>query len=234
VWKKGEFVMECSNQDCRKPQPETLFGKIKSDAGIIREREWYCDEYCYEHPILKEYILRKQSRREFRASSYPVTAQHFGSQMVSMGKISREQLETASIERYINERLPIPHFLMKEGLINRKDVLEALGIIHRVPVGHLSGRSIPQNLIDLIPAQVARLGNVVPFSYNAATNHLSVLMKDPTDLSTVVTLKKLTNCQIDIFQGDPREIREAVSKYYHSYIELAEQENVEREFAVAN
>lgn len=206
---------ECANPECRRKKPTGFFGKMFNDIeGIVKGNKWYCDEHCYRHPILKDFLLRKQSGRELRTISFPVTSRAFGSALIRMEKISGYQLERAMAEKSRNGKQPLAHYLMKKGLITRRDVIEALGKHHRVPVAYLRTSGLAPNTVAFVPGEIARVSGVVPLSYNPNTNRLCLLMKDPSDLTTILTIRKLSACEVTPFQGDPVEIDQLIAHYY--------------------
>ncbi|MCG8376632.1 MAG: hypothetical protein MI702_09125, partial [Chlorobiales bacterium] len=125
-----------------------------------------------------------------------------------------------------NGQQPIAHYLMKRGLINRKDVLEALGRHHKVPVSYIGNRELEPALLELVPGEIARISRVLPLNYNKQTNKLSLLMQDPTDLTTRLAIKKLVGVEVQPFQGDPVEIKRYLD-YYYPDVELTFVKNID-------
>ena len=207
--------MQCANPECRRKKPTGFFGKMFNDIeGFVKGNKWYCDEHCYRHPILKDFLLRKQSGRELRTITYPVTSRAFGAALLKMEKISGYQLDRALVEKSGNGKLPLAHYLMKKNLISRRDVIEALGKHHRVPVAYLRSSGLAPNVVATVPGEIARVSGVVPLSYNPNTNRISLLMKDPSDLTTILTIRRLSGCEVTPFQGDPVEIDRLIAHYY--------------------
>lgn len=218
--------MKCANPECRKKKPTRFFSKIMRGEGVVIENKWYCDEHCFRHPILKDYLLRKHGKRELRTSTHPITAHAFGAALLKQEKITRDDLEQALHEKKKNGQQPIAHYLMKRGLINRKDVLEALGRHHKVPVSYIGNRELEPALLELVPGEIARISRVLPLDYNKQTNKLSLLMQDPTDLTTRLAIKKLVGVEVQPFQGDPVEIKRYLD-YYYPDVELTFVKNID-------
>lgn len=207
--------MRCTNPKCTKTKPISFFRKMFNDnRGLDRGGHWYCSAGCFDAPILEEFFRRKLHRSEIHSSTHPVTARAFGAALLRMGKITWIQLEEAMEEKSINGGKPLAHYLLKKNLINRKDILEALGKHHRVPVAFVSERELDPAMIGLVPAAVARLAGVIPINYNKTNRKLSLLMKDPSDLTTMITIRKLLRCNVQPFQGDPAEIERLLTLHY--------------------
>ena len=213
--------MNCSNPDCNKKKPEGFLGKLFGPEGVIRNNKWYCDEHCYKHPVLKEYVLRKGSNMEMRTSVHPITSRSFGATLVSLGKINAYQLDRAMLEKKSNGNKPLAHYLMAKGLITKKDVIEALAKLHKVPVVYVGDTELNIDNFHLIPHEVAKIGKVIPISFSKLTGKLALLMTDPSDLTTILTVKKLSNLEVEIYQGDPEEIQR-LTEFYYTYIKAVQ------------
>ena len=207
--------MHCGNTKCERTKPKSFIGRmISSSEGIVREGRWYCSESCYVNAVLAEYFLRKRCRTELRTSTYPISARSFASALPRGGKVSWSQIEDALEEKSRNGGMPLAHYLAKRGLIDRRDILEALGRHHRVPVASAGARAIDSEVIALVHPDVARLSGVVPLSLERRSKKLSLLMKDPTDLTTQLTIRCLSGVHIQPYQGDPAEIDRLLAQYY--------------------
>lgn len=230
--------MQCANPECGKTRATGFFGRGYKQEGYTHEGSWYCDQACHRATMLHDYFMRKRTGREMHTISWPVTSRSFGAALVQMGKIEGYQLEQAIEEKSANGKQPLAHYLLKKGLIKRKDVIEALGKVHRVPVVFLRDRVIEQETMELIPAEVALLSGVLPLNFNRKTNRLSLLMKDPSDLTTIITLRRLLKCDVQQFQGDPHEIDQYLAFYYGSVGQAERRAEQRREnesrFALAN
>ena len=102
-----------------------------------------------------------------------------------------------------------------EGLaIGKYRVLEALGRHHRVPVARFGEKQLDTELVSRLPAVIARMSGVVPLSYDRKMRKLSIAVKDPSDLTTIQTIRRLYNCDVQVFQGDPAEIDRLLQKHY--------------------
>lgn len=208
--------MRCGNSHCEKRKISGFIGRVLDRDGFIRENIWYCSQECFASVIMDEYFHRKRSNTEIRRSTFPVTSRAFGSALISMGKIKGFQLDEALVEKSRNGRKPLAHYLMKKGLINRKDVLEAIGKIHKVPIASLHGKRISRDIIEMIPEEIVRTSCVIPFDINRKEGALYLLMKDVSDLTTIFAIKRLTGLEVRCFLGDPEEISRSIENCYRN------------------
>lgn len=214
--------MRCANHACSRKRSTHLIGRLVHGEGVVRENRWYCSRRCYRESVLGDYFTRKLNGSEIRSRTHPLTARSLGAALQRMGKVSRLQLEEAIEAKRSNGSMPLVHYLLKRGLINRHDILEALGRHHRVPVATVGMKDLSQDLISKIPGSVARLSGVVPLSYDKLKRKLSLIMKDPSDLTTILTIRRLLSCDVQAFQGDPSEIDRLLDRYYPEEDELEE------------
>ncbi len=76
---------------------------------------------------------------------------------------------------------------------------------------NLSKKSIPQNIIKIVPEVVARNQKVIVFS--RTKEGLKLAMADPENFEMIEWLEKKTGEEIDVYYATPRDIRDAL-KYY--------------------
>ena len=208
--------MQCANPGCNTTKPKGLIGRlVHGDVeGVEREGAWYCRDECWREVVLEEYRRTKRSRSEIRTSTYPISARSFGTNLVRAGVISWSEVEDAMEAKSRNGGMPLAYYLMAEGLIDRQDILEALGRHHRVPVASVGGRPLSEALLAKVPAEVARTSGVLPVAYDRNARMLSLVMKDPSDLTTRKIIGRLNGCEVKPFQGDPAEIDRQLARCY--------------------
>ncbi|HUX07315.1 MAG TPA: hypothetical protein VMX35_08385 [Acidobacteriota bacterium] len=207
--------MRCANPKCSKQRPSGFISRLVScDEGIVRENLWYCDESCFRRVVLSDYFKRKSSGSELRTSTYPMSSRDFGAALLRSGKLSWSHIEEALEARRGNGRMPLAHYLLQKGLIDRHDILEALSRHHKVPLAKMGTRELDDRMIGLIPAQIARQSGAIPIALDRTTGKISLLMRDPSDLTTMLAVKRLTGYETQAYQGDPAEILGLLERYY--------------------
>jgi len=214
--------MFCANTLCNKRKPEGLVGRLlTARQGFIRENKWFCSERCYSHVVLDQFYRSKTEGSDLHSSTFPVTARALGSALLRMGKLDWFQLEEA-MEARRSSGAPLAHFLLANGVVSRRDILEALGRHHKVPVVTVGAKALDPAIVAMLPPLLARLGGAVPLSYDQAANRVSLIMRDPTDLTTLLAVRRLLGCSVQVFQGDPAEVRRLIGRYYSEQAEAGE------------
>ena len=133
--------------------------------------------------------------------------------------------------------------LIKMGLLRRRDVLDALEIQKQrsgplgailVEAGHitedqlnlalaaqigmepvdLASMDIPQEIIDLVPAQMANTYKVVPFRHEPERNAIHVALASPDNFRATDDLKTLMGFDVTAAICDKASLQQALDKYY--------------------
>ncbi len=133
--------------------------------------------------------------------------------------------------------------LIKMGILRRRDVLDALEIQKQrggplgailVEAGQITDdqlsmalaaqvgmktvdvgtMEIAQEVVDMIPAQMANTYKVIPFHYEADRNTLHVAMSSPDNFRATDDLKTLMGFEVVAAICDEASLRQALEKYY--------------------
>jgi type IV pilus assembly protein PilB len=102
--------------------------------------------------------------------------------------------------------------LVELGYVEERDLVAALVIQCHIPYIAIDQYEIDQNIIRLIPSDVARKYHVVPL--DRVNDILSVAMADPVDSAAKADLKRITNYQIAPFISTESEIARAIRRWY--------------------
>ena len=76
----------------------------------------------------------------------------------------------------------------------------------------LEGQTIPQDVLQRVPAAMARLHTLVPVAFER--NTLTVALADPDDLGALDDLRAALGCQVKTVAAPEAQVRAAVAKYY--------------------
>jgi type IV pilus assembly protein PilB len=136
-----------------------------------------------------------------------------GQILLAQGAITEDQLKDAlkrQQTRASNRRLG--DVLVSFGYITSQHLAEALATQLNLPLVNLSKLDISQELIDFVPAAVAKIYQVIPVKKDG--NTVYVAMNDPTNLGVVDNLRLLLECEISPVLTSPEDIKEAIRKYY--------------------
>ncbi|MBU0634422.1 MAG: Flp pilus assembly complex ATPase component TadA [Candidatus Omnitrophica bacterium] len=136
----------------------------------------------------------------------------------SIGRILRERrliTEDAlkeALDKQKESGLHLGQILIDLGYISEEQLLKALGIQSRMDVVDLEKLSIPRQVIEKIPAAIARLYNIAPISFKE--NILTVAISDPLNFSILDDLRFMFNCSIDSKLATQTAISDTIKKYY--------------------
>ena len=129
----------------------------------------------------------------------------------NMGLITREQAvfaRNAASERDEG----VMDILAAEGVVSKSDMLKALASQFGMETISLQGLDIPQEVLDMVPGDVAQRYKVVPVFKN--DNVLTVALGDPLDVDTLDGLRYVLKSNVEGVVAPPEEIAKAIANYY--------------------
>jgi len=140
-------------------------------------------------------------------------ARPLGRVLVKMGKVTREQVhEALAIQK--TKGGPLGQILVDLGYIDEKT--RTLALAYQAGMEHveLSGLEIPQEVIDLIPAQMANAYKVVPLDRDPTTNRLTVAIASADNFRATDDLRTLMGYNVTAKITDREQLDSALLKYY--------------------
>jgi len=102
--------------------------------------------------------------------------------------------------------------LAKLGYVSDEDVTEFIAAQYNVPAIDLAQYEIEQEILDLIPKEVAERHKIIPVS--RAGTSLVVAMMDPTNLHAIDDVKFLTGYNVEPVVASESAIETAIENYY--------------------
>ncbi len=148
------------------------------------------------------------------------TELQLGQVLVNEGKLDPDDLEMALREhRKTGERLG--EILVKMNLVTIEDVLKAVASQLSMPYIKLSEITIPQDVIEKIPAKLVTHYNLIPVEQSNGV--LKVAVSDPLDIHTLDDLRMLLKTEVEPVVSAPKEIDDAIKKYYGIGAETVEE-----------
>ncbi|MFM8281995.1 MAG: GspE/PulE family protein [Planctomycetaceae bacterium] len=135
----------------------------------------------------------------------------FASLLVSEGLVSAEQL--AEVTRIAGSSGKKMHEeVVRLGYAPGDKVMRALAKAYRLKYVDLSGTTVPQETIELLPESVARENTIFPLSVEGST--LRVAGCDPSDLDTQEKLRFILNRDVEMALAPREQIVEAINRHY--------------------
>ena len=126
--------------------------------------------------------------------------------LISLGQLKEAQQQT----RKSGERLA--YTLTKLGMVGEGDLTAFLSKHYGVPSINLEEFEIDDDVIKLIPRDLARQHQILPI--NRAGSSLIVAMSDPSNLNAVDDVKFHTGYNVEVVVASEEAIRLAIEHYY--------------------
>jgi general secretion pathway protein E/type IV pilus assembly protein PilB len=96
--------------------------------------------------------------------------------------------------------------------VSKTDILKALANQFGMEFISLSGVELDQEVVDLVPGEVARRYRIVPVY--RTENTITVALSDPLDVETLDSLRYVLRCDVAGVVAIPEEIEAAIARYY--------------------
>ncbi|MGE7997411.1 GspE/PulE family protein [Lysinibacillus sp. NPDC093190] len=133
-----------------------------------------------------------------------------GDLLVESGVITNVQLEFALTNKTKDEKLG--DFLIKENILTEQQLIEVLEFQLGIPHIHLNQYSISPDLLQLVPAELAKRTNIIPI--RREKNKLFIAMADPMDYFAIEEVRMATGCQIETSIAAKDDLYRTLTKYY--------------------
>ncbi|MEO1278264.1 MAG: ATPase, T2SS/T4P/T4SS family, partial [Planctomycetota bacterium] len=136
-----------------------------------------------------------------------------GRVLTKMGKVTRDQVhEALSIQR--TRKKKIGEVLVELEYCTEADIQAALAGQAGMAFEDLSGKEIPEEAIEAVPAESARAYGVVPIEFNATARRLTIAMKSADNFRAVDDLRLLLGMTVNAVVANPDQIDELLAKHY--------------------
>ena len=138
--------------------------------------------------------------------------QKIGDILVHQKIITSQQLENALTEQK-STKDKLGNILITQGTITEEELVNA----YSMQCGHRSITKdemlkVDQSIVSLLPEDFAKENNVLALSKK--DNYLAIAMEDPEDLSTLDSIRKLTNLSPEILVAGRSSIKDALESLY--------------------
>lgn len=138
------------------------------------------------------------------------TRKRLGDLLVEAGVITNEQLDYALATKTRNEKLG--DFLIRENYMTEQQLIETLEFQLGIPHIHLNQYVIEPELMQLVPAALAKRTNIMPIRRDK--NKLFIAMADPMDYFAIEEVRMATGCQIETSIAAKDDLYRTLTKYY--------------------
>ena len=134
-----------------------------------------------------------------------------GQILVERGVISNAQLKK-SLERQKHDGGLIGEIIVELGFAKEEDIAYCLSLQFGYPYLSLENYEVTQDIIKIIPKNVATHYCLVPI--DKISNTLTVAMANPLNIQAIEDLEDMTQCDIQIFVSTPSDIRGCINKFF--------------------
>ena len=141
-----------------------------------------------------------------------------GNLLVKNKSISIEQLEDA-LKRQRERGGNLGGNLIEMGFVSEEQLTDALAAQLGVKKVLLKPEEIDENVVNLIPAEVALKFNVIVFEKSG--KNLKVAIVDPTNSFALDSIKLVTGCRIEPYIATESSIRSLINKLYKTTDEMS-------------
>ncbi len=135
----------------------------------------------------------------------------FSKLLISEGIISAEQLAEASRVSGTSGT-KVHDEIIKLGYAPPEKVMAVLGKAYRLAVMDLTGMTVPQEVIELLPESVARENTIFPLSEMGSVLRLAT--SDPSDMELQEKLRFILNRDVEMSLAPRGQIVEAINRHY--------------------
>ena len=137
-----------------------------------------------------------------------------GDVLVQNGVITEEDLQRG-LERQKGSGRKLGETLVDEGIATEENIARALSNQFHYDMVDLSNVEIPQEILDLVPANVLKKHRAIPFEYSPDNmNVLRVAMSDPMDIGAMDDINIITNLQVEPVVATMGSVMLAIDRYY--------------------
>jgi type IV pilus assembly protein PilB len=138
-------------------------------------------------------------------------AGRLGELLVRESMINIDQLKKAQEEQRKNGGR-LGSSLVKLGMIEESELTSFLSKQYGVPAINLSEFEIDQEVINLVPREVAEKHSLVPFNRSGST--ISVAMSDPSNIFAIDDVKFITGYNVEVMVASEQSIKSSIERYY--------------------
>jgi len=135
--------------------------------------------------------------------------------LTKMGILTREKVhECLAIQKQRHNTIKMGEILLELGIIDKKQLQIALAAQRGMEYVNISDMNITPDVIEKVPAQMAKTYHIVPIEYNQQNNELVVAMDNPDNFRATDDLSTLMGFKVSARITDADLLESALKKYY--------------------
>ncbi len=142
--------------------------------------------------------------------------------LIKMRVLTREKVhECLEVQKERKGKSRIGEILLERGLIDERQLNLALAAQRGMEYMNIEGLEVPPEVIEKVPAQMAKTYHVVPIEYDEGQNALTVALDNSENFRATDDLSTLMGYKVSAKITDSGALEEALRKYYEGQDEHA-------------
>jgi type IV pilus assembly protein PilB len=134
-----------------------------------------------------------------------------------MGILSRDKVhECLKIQGQRQGKVQIGQIFLELGLVDEGKLQLALAAQRGMEYVNLDGLDIPADVVEKVPAQMAKTYHIVPIEYNKQANELTVALDNPENFRATDDLSTLMGFKVTAKITDSDALEKALAKHYEA------------------
>ncbi len=142
-----------------------------------------------------------------------LTGRRLGRVLTKLGHVTRDQVQEA-LELQKRSKAPIGQLLVELGYVSHDEVNLALAAQAGMETIDLTDRPIEEDVLRLIPAEMANNNHILPLNYDKDANKLTVAMKSADNFQALDTLHLLLGFRVTAVVAPAGQIDKLVQQHY--------------------
>jgi len=135
--------------------------------------------------------------------------------LIKMGALSRDKVhECLKAQKQKGGDVKIGEIMIDRGLIDLEQLQMALAAQRGMEYTNIKDITIPPEVIEKVPAQMATGYRIVPIEFNTDANELVVVLDDPENFRATDDLSTLMGFKVRAKVTDKEALEEALATYY--------------------
>ncbi|MHC4213253.1 MAG: GspE/PulE family protein [Planctomycetota bacterium] len=135
--------------------------------------------------------------------------------LIKMGVLTREQVhECLKLQKQRNDGARIGELFIELGYVDENQLRLALAGQRGMEYLNIEDINIPSDVVDKVPAQMAKTYRIIPIEYDNSRNELTVALDSPDNFRATDDLSTLMGFSIAAKITDSEALGKALTKYY--------------------
>jgi type IV pilus assembly protein PilB len=136
--------------------------------------------------------------------------------LTKLGLLTREQIHDCLQMQQKRPGVKIGQIFIELGLIDQSQLQIALAAQRGMEYISIGNMDIPSDVVEKVPAQMAKTYRIVPISYNKELNELKVALDNPDNFRATDDLSTLMGFKVSACMTDTAALEASLKKFYET------------------